>query len=141
MSYNSITQTLVAQYTMKIAGSYKPIVDQVRFGNALSPSVSVVAVTPLITALSMNSIFSFGGSELVITGKYFPNTNQAGLIVTIDGIVAKITNISNTSITIITPLITSIGPKNVVVSFDSLSSPVFSINVDNTGAITISGID
>lgn len=103
----------------------------------MSPSVSAAIVLPVISSLSKSSINTYGGSTLVITGKFFP---LSGVSVTIDGIAANVTDVQNTSITLFTPVLTSTGTKNVIVIANSLSSAAYSITADNSKVITITGI-
>lgn len=89
--------------------------------------------------MSTSSIYSFGGTTIVISGKYFPNS-LSGLSVKIDGVESIIQKVSNTSITIFSPTLATTGQKNIVVTYLSQSSSPFAITVDNSNAITITGI-
>ena len=90
IKYDSANNLVVAQYVNKTSGIYKPILDQSGYGAALSSSVSTVVVLPVISSLSKSTINTFGGSTLVITGKYFP---ASGVSVTIDGVAANVTDV------------------------------------------------
>lgn len=139
LSYDAASGMIIASYVSKVAGSYKPIVDQVGYGIALSTGVALSTVVPEISSLSKSSIYSFGGSSLTVNGSYFP-ADKTDLTVAVGGVSATITSVSNTSITILTPVLASTGSKDVVVTYKTLSSTASSITVDNTNAMTISSL-
>ncbi|KAL4484574.1 hypothetical protein ABPG74_019751 [Tetrahymena malaccensis] len=133
--------TITAVYPYKVAGNYKPVIFYSSNGIALSNGVNPQQTLPVISSISTNTIYSFGGTTLTITGKYFPVSVDINLSVTIGSVSAIIQSSSNTQIVILTPAGLTEGSANIIVTYNGLASNPQSIIVNNNGAITITAID
>lgn len=136
-----MSSTFTCKYPYKVAGTFKPVIHYNEKGYLLSTGVAEVNTTPVISSLGSATIYSFGGSDLTITGKYFPTANSSDLSVTIDSKVAEVLSVSNTQIVVRTPGNLTIGNVNVVVAYKTLASAASTIAVNNAGAITLTNID
>ncbi|KAL4508252.1 hypothetical protein ABPG72_003556 [Tetrahymena utriculariae] len=140
-SSDPFTGTLTALYPYKVAGTYKPVVFYQSNGIALSSNVSPQPTPPVITALSSTTVYSFGGTTLQITGKFFPQSVDSSLSVIIGSVNVQIQSVSNTQIVVITPAGLSQGSNTVTVNYSGLASNSQTIQVNDNGAITIANID
>ncbi|KAL4508253.1 hypothetical protein ABPG72_003557 [Tetrahymena utriculariae] len=132
---------LTCKYPYKVAGTYKPEVFYQSNGFALSSSVNTQLTIPTISRLSSNTIYSFGGADLTITGSFFPTSLTQDLQVTVDSKPATILSVSNNKIIIRTPAQLTPGTVNIVVTYQTISSQAATITVNDSNAITITNID
>ncbi|EAR99597.2 IPT/TIG domain protein (macronuclear) [Tetrahymena thermophila SB210] len=132
---------LTCKYPYKVAGSYKPEVFYQSNGFALSTSVNPQQTTPTINSLSSDTVYSFGGADVTITGNFFPTSLTSDLLVTVDSKPATILSVNNKQIIIRTPANLTPGTVNIVITYQKIQSTPKSIKVDDSNAITITNID
>ncbi|EAR87205.2 IPT/TIG domain protein (macronuclear) [Tetrahymena thermophila SB210] len=138
---STFSGTLKATYLSKVAGIYKPVIFYQSNGIALSSQVSAVTQNPIVTQLSSTTIYTYGGTTLTLTGKYFPNSIDNNLKVTFGQISASIQSATNTQIVVLSPSGLSEGTISVIVTYNGLSSNSVSVTVSNNNAITLTNID